>query len=187
MEDWRRRFHFKTQYEAAQPNAGHRAVARLIAAKPGSLVVTQNIDGLHQRGGVADEGVIELHGSGLKASCLDCEAPMPLDVARGHVEEQGVSPSCEHCGGTVKADVVSFGQPMPQDKLRAALAFARSCDLMLVLGSSLVVQPAAKVPEIAAQAGAPLVIVNNEPTPLDSVAALVINAPIGEVMQQAVG
>ncbi len=187
MEDWRRRFHFKAQYEAAQPNVGHAAVAVLVEAKPGSIVVTQNIDGLHQRGGVADDAVIELHGSGLKASCLDCGAPMPLNVAREYVEEQGIAPNCARCGGIVKADVISFGQSMPQDKLRAAFKFAQSCDLMLVLGSSLVVQPAAKVPELAAQAGAALVIVNNEPTPLDGLATLVIRAPIGEVMQKVAG
>ncbi len=185
LEDWRRRFHFKAQYEAAQPNAGHYAVAKILSARPRSVVVTQNIDGLHQRAGVADNSVIELHGSGLKASCLDCGAPMALDAARDHLETQGVAPRCGRCGGIVKADVISFGQPMPQTKLRAALESASACDMALVLGSSLVVQPAAKVPEVAAKSGAGLVVVNNEPTPLDRLATLVIRAPIGEVLQRA--
>ena len=185
LEDWRRRFYFKAQYEAAQPNAGHKAIASL--AKKDRLlgVVTQNIDGLHQRAGLGDEAVVELHGSGLRASCLSCSTPMALNAIRDAIEETEEAPSCARCGGVVKADVISFGQPMPQQKMQRALQWVEQCDAVLVLGSSLVVEPAASIPRIAVQQGAPLAIINREPTPLDGLAKLVINDEIGPSLDLA--
>ncbi|MEM1317419.1 MAG: Sir2 family NAD-dependent protein deacetylase, partial [Pseudomonadota bacterium] len=165
--------------DAAPLNDGHHACAAILDAAGGEALVTQNIDGLHQRAGVADEDIIEIHGNGTKGKCLDCEAPMSLADAKAQIEETGRSPRCTRCGGLVKAAVISFGQPMPADKVSRAAKLAQSCELCIVLGSSLVVQPAARVPEIAAASGAQLVIVNREATPLDHLAELVIRDPIG--------
>ncbi|MGI9354308.1 MAG: SIR2 family NAD-dependent protein deacylase [Rhizobiaceae bacterium] len=183
LEDWQRRFHFKAEFDKALPNEGHRAVTDIVNGDSGLAVITQNIDGLHQRSGIRDSEIIEIHGNGTKAACLDCEAPMTLDRAKQVVENTGVAPVCERCGGIVKACVVSFGQPMPADKMLQAEQLSLACDLFVVLGSSLVVQPAATLPVVACNNGARLVIVNREPTPLDSIAELVIHAPIGETMR----
>ena len=185
LEDWRRRFRFQAEFDAARPNAGHGAVAQLLNGSRGGGLVTQNIDGLHQRAGLADENIVEIHGNGTRASCLDCHAPMSLREASERIERTGAAPRCARCDGLVKANVISFGQAMPVEAVARAQAWARACDLCLVLGSSLVVQPAATIPVIAAQAGARLVIVNREPTPLDPVADLVVRLPIGEVLPAA--
>ena len=182
MEDWRRRFHFQKTFDDAQPNDGHKAVARVLNNDNGLGLVTQNIDGLHQRGGVTQNQIIEIHGNGTRASCLDCRAPMTLKRAKELVELTGKAPECERCKGITKADIVSFGQPMPVEKMQNAQKWALSCDLFIVLGSSLVVQPAASLPVLAKNNGAQLVIVNREPTPMDSLADLVINGPIGQTL-----
>jgi NAD-dependent deacetylase len=164
-----------------EPNAGHLALARLQAAGRLSHVITQNIDGLHQKAGSDPERTIELHGSAHRVRCLDCDASWPADQIQARLEVEPL-PSCERCGGMLRAATVLFGQPMPEDALRRAFAVARASDLMLVVGSSLVVQPAARVPEIAVASGARLAIVNNEPTPLDSLADVVVRASAGAVL-----
>ena len=179
LEDWRRRFHFQAQFDAAPLNDGHHACAAILEAPAGEARETQNIDGLHQRAGVADADIVEVHGNGTRGKCLDCEAPMSLSDAKSQIEATGQSPICGRCGGLVKAAGISFGQPMPADKVTRAAKLAQHCELLIVLGSSLVVQPAARIPEIAAASGAKLAIVNSEPTPLDHLAALVIRDPIG--------
>lgn len=184
LEDWRRRFHFQTEFDAAPLNKGHEAVSRIINSEQGLGLITQNIDGLHQRSGIADNDIIEVHGNGTRAACLTCKSPMALARARSLIDETKRAPRCERCDGLVKASVISFGQPMPQDKMVEADRWSRESDLFIVLGSSLVVQPAASLPAIAAQAGAALVIVNREPTPLDPIAELVLHAPIGDTLEQ---
>ena len=186
LEDWRRRFRFQAQFDAAQPNDGHQAVATIVRSSRGVGLITQNIDGLHQRAGLDESQIVEIHGNGTRAACLDCRAPMTLAAARAHIETTGTAPRCQRCGGIVKANIISFGQAMPQDRVARAQSWAQACDIFLVLGSSLVVQPAATLPVIAAQAGAALVIVNREPTPLDGLADLTIAAPIGETLSAAV-
>ncbi len=183
LEDWRRRFHFQAEFDKAQPNDGHMSVADLVNGASGLGVITQNIDGLHQRSGIADENIIEIHGNGTRASCLDCKAPMTLKHARKVIEESGSAPDCERCGGIVKANVISFGQPMPADKMAQAERMAVSCDLFVVLGSSLVVQPAASLPIVAKKNGARLAIVNRETTPLDGLADLSVRSSIGSTMK----
>ena len=185
LEDWRRRFRFQAEFDEARPNAGHEAVARIVNDERGIGLVTQNIDGLHQRAGIGDESIVEIHGNGTRAACLACRAPMSLRAARDHIGSQGTAPRCGRCGGLVKADIVSFGQAMPVEAVARAQALAQSADLCLVLGSSLVVQPAATIPVIAAQAGARLAIVNREPTPLDRVADCVVREPIGATLPAA--
>ena len=185
LEDWRRRFHFQAEFDAAPLNKGHNAVAELVLSQKGVGLITQNIDGLHQRSGVPDDLIVEIHGNGTRARCLDCESPMALAQARRIIEETERAPRCTRCGGLTKSAVISFGQPMRQKELVQSEQLARMCDLFLVLGSSLVVQPAATLPMIAKNNGAALVIVNNQPTPLDPIADQVINQPLGKTLQKA--
>jgi len=165
------------------PGRGHRAIAGLVAAGKVSAVITQNIDNLHQASGIAPERIIELHGNGSYAHCLDCGTRHELDwVARWLAEEPERAPACTRCGGIVKTATISFGQAMPVEAMRRAQAMAESCDLMLAIGSSLQVYPAAGLPVLARRSGARLVIINREPTELDRLADLVINDDIGDVL-----
>ena len=186
LEYWRRRFHFQKEFDAAPLNAGHEAVATIINSEKGLGLITQNIDGLHQRSGINDEDIIEIHGNGVRAICLDCGSPMSLQEAERIIEESGRSPRCGRCNGLVKSAVISFGQAMPQDKLMAAEQLVMSCDLCLVLGSSLVVHPAASLPIIAKNSGSRLAIVNREPTPLDPISDLSVRCTIGTVLEKAI-
>lgn len=181
-EAWRRKFTMDDLYREARPGRGHRALATLIAAGRMSGIITQNIDGLQQAAGVAPERVVELHGNGTYALCLDCDLRHELADIRPNFEASGKAPGCRDCGGIVKSATISFGQAMPEAAMRRAHELARACDLFLAIGSSLVVQPAAFFPVLAKRAGARLVIVNREETPLDDMADLVINADIGAVL-----
>ena len=164
------------------PNAGHIALARLQAAGILSTIVTQNIDGLHQKAGSDPGRTIELHGTAHLVRCLDCGTTWPADEIQARLAREPL-PDCGVCGGMLRAATVLFGQAMPEESLARAFEAARACDLMLVVGSSLVVQPAARVPEIAAASGAALAIVNNEPTPLDPLADVIVRGGAGVVLE----
>ena len=181
-EAWRRRFAMEEMFARGRPNAGHDAVAALVARSIVSHVITQNIDDLHQMSGIASERVIELHGNTRYAKCLDCGARAELEQIRARFETQGEAPGCQLCGGLLKTATISFGQAMPEREMERAEDAARNCDLFLVLGSSLVVYPAAGFPLMAKRNGAKLAIVNREPTDLDGVADFVIHAEIGPVL-----
>jgi NAD-dependent deacetylase len=181
-EAWRRKFTMDDLYRGAMPSTGHRALADLFHAGRLSGIITQNIDGLHQLSGVPDGAVIEIHGNGTYATCLDCAERHELADIRAVFEEKGHAPPCRACGGIVKSATISFGQRMPELAMRRAEALARDCDLFLVIGSSLVVFPAANLPLVARESGARLAILNREPTPLDGTADLVVNAEIGPVL-----
>ena len=185
-EAWRRRFAMEEMFSSVKPNAGHRAVAELVHRGNVTHVITQNIDNLHQESGVPAEQVIELHGNTRYAKCLDCGERVELAPIRAHFERNGDSPDCVACGGIVKTATISFGQAMPEDEMARAEQATLACDLFIVLGSSLVVYPAAGFPRLAKRNGAKLVIVNREPTEQDHIADLVIHASIGETMQTAV-
>jgi NAD-dependent deacetylase len=185
-EAWRRRFAMEESFAAARPNAGHEAVAALVARGTVSHVITQNIDNLHQDSGVPEDRVIEIHGNTRYAKCLDCGARMELAPIRAHFERHGDPPDCASCGGVVKTATISFGQAMPEREMAQAERATLACDLFLVLGSSLVVYPAAGFPLLARRNGARLVIVNREPTDQDEIAELVISAEIGPTMAAAV-
>ena len=185
MEDWRRRFIFQAEFDAAPINDGHRGVAKIVNSSKGQGLITQNIDGLHQRAGIADSDVIEIHGNGVRAAYLDCNSPMSLQEAKEIIDQTGKSPSCGRCGGLVKSKIISFGQPMPQDKMVDAERLSLSCDLFLVLGSSLVVQPAASLPMVAKTNGSKLAIINKQSTPLDPIADLLLPSAIGPSLQKA--
>ncbi len=186
-ETWRRRFALQETLDKARPNRGHRAVAELVQRGTVSSVITQNIDGLHQESGVPAERVIELHGNTTYAHCLDCGARHELDDIRPAFERDGKTPRCGRCRGFVKTATISFGQAMPQQAMRRAELETVAADLFIVLGSSLVVYPAAGFPELAKRNGAALVIVNREPTGLDRIADLVLNRAIGDTLGAAVG
>jgi NAD-dependent deacetylase len=186
-ETWRRKFVTDQTIRAAEPNRGHRAVARLVRDGRASSVITQNIDGLHQLSGVPDSHVIELHGNSTYATCLSCARRYEIDDIKGAFEISGEAPQCEVCGGHVKAATISFGQSMPAEPMRRAEAETLAADLFVVVGSSLVVYPAAAFPEIAKQNGAALAIVNRDPTGLDRIADLVIHESIGDTLGDAVG
>lgn len=185
-EAWRRKFAVDETIETAQPNVGHAAIAALVRRGIVSAVITQNIDGLHQASGVPADRIIELHGNGTYATCLECGQRYELaDIKRGFVDE-GKLPVCEGCGGIVKSATISFGQAMPEAPMTRAHEESLACDLFIAIGSSLVVYPAAGFPLVAKKTGATLVILNREPTPLDDDADLVINAEIGPVLKRVV-
>jgi NAD-dependent deacetylase len=171
---------------AASPNATHFGLAELHRLGRLECCITQNVDDLHQRGGLPPEAVIELHGNATRARCLQCDRPFTRDELHARLERGVEVPDCETCGGVVKPHTVLFGEAMPAAAVREAERRARAADLFVVLGSSLAVYPAAYMPIHAKHAGATLVIVNLEPTPLDREADLVIRAPVGSVMAAVV-
>jgi NAD-dependent deacetylase len=182
-EAWRRKFAMDDEFAGASPGRGHRALARLVLLGRMQAVVTQNIDGLHQASGLDSGQVIELHGNGTYASCLQCGLRHELGVIRHAFEVHRSLPCCDDCGGIVKSATISFGQQMPASRLRQAQELATNCDLFLVAGSSLVVYPAATLPLLAKRAGATLVIVNGEPTEFDAIADLVVRGDIGAALE----
>ncbi|WP_269582299.1 SIR2 family NAD-dependent protein deacylase [Roseibium sp. Sym1] len=179
LEDWDRRFEMQDFFARAEPNDAHLALTALAGSGLLTCLVTQNVDGLHQRSGFPDDRLVEIHGNSTYATCLDCGAHAELDDQRPLVEA-GKSPRCRACGGLLKAAVVSFGQQMPEEAVHRAAAAAQDCDLFLVLGSSLVVYPAAQLPALAVRSGAELVILNAQETPLDSIASTVIRTPLAQ-------
>ena len=186
-ESWRRKFATDTVMLKAEPNAGHRAVARLVEQGKCSAVVTQNVDGLHERSGVPAAKIVELHGNATYATCLDCGERYELAAIREKFLRNEELPECAKCGGIVKTATISFGQAMPVLAMARAQEAAERCDLCLVMGSSLVVYPAAAIPLLAKRRGAQLAIVNRETTPQDDEADLVIHGEIGPTLAAAVG
>ncbi len=187
IEAWTRLFDGRPTLKKAEPNAGHRAVARLVELGKVSEVITQNIDGLHQRAGVPAERVIEVHGNATYAKCLSCGQRHEFDDIEPVFKATGEPPSCVACGGVVKSATISFGQAMPEDEMERAAEAVLACDLCLAIGSSLVVYPAAGLPIAAKRNGAKFVILNRDPTELDHMADLVINAEIGPTLAKVVG
>ncbi len=185
-EAWRRTFTGVMGWTGAKPNAGHMAVARLVARGKVSAVITQNVDNLHQDSGIPDDRIIELHGNASYATCLDCGVRHELEVLKQSFLGRDEIPNCRDCGGLVKTATISFGQPMPQGQMVRAEEATLACDLFLVLGSSLVVYPAAGFPLLAKRNGAHLAIVNREPTEQDPYADLVIHDSIGAVLPKIV-
>ncbi len=179
-EYWRQKCEAHRQFGTAQPNVGHKVLAEWEAARSVRAIITQNIDGLHQAAG--SRRVLELHGTALEIVCLSCARrfePEPLMAAFG---QTGQAPLCSACGGWLKSATVSFGQSLPEDVLAESWELARRSDLFVVLGSSLVVEPAASLPRIARQHGARLVIVNREPTAQDAEADAVFRAGLGSAL-----
>ena len=186
-ESWRRKFSGSGRHSKPTPNRGHRAIAHLIDLGKASIVITQNVDNLHQDSGVPDEKVLELHGNAQFAACLTCNHRYELIELRAQFNEIGTIKPCTICGGIIKTATISFGQQLPQQTLFHAELASQRCDLFIVVGSSLIVYPAAALPQLASQSGAQLVILNREATPLDDIADVVVNDEIGPTLGDLVG
>ena len=181
-ESWRRGLHTYPPLAAALPNAAHIAIFEWFRLGLLGGVVTQNIDGLHQKSGLPQSAVIELHGNAHRVSCLNCAARFDREAINGRVLAGEEDPACRACGGILKATTISFGQPLPTQAVEEAQRLHASARLCLVVGSSLVVYPAATLPEVTLDAGGRLAIVNYTPTHLDQFAALVSRSAAGELL-----
>lgn len=182
-EAWTRVFNRTAGWTGAQPNAGHYAVTALLKAGKVKSIITQNVDNLHQDSGAPEDDVIEVHGNASYAKCLDCAQRYELEPLepRWRADEEI---TCTLCDGLLKTATISFGQPMPEEQMARATWHAERCDLFLVLGSSLVVFPAAGLPLVAKEAGATLAIVNREPTDFDRIADLSLQEEIGPLLTE---
>jgi NAD-dependent deacetylase len=181
-EAWRRKFALDDHHKGAAPGEGHRALARLVNEGIVETIITQNIDNMHQKAGVPGDKVIELHGNGTYAHCLDCGKRHELAFCRHVLEEENRAPRCEVCAGIVKAATISFGQAMPQEEMRRAMVAAGNADLILAIGSSLLVYPAAGLPLLARDNGAVFLILNRGGTGLDREADERFDAEAGPVL-----
>jgi NAD-dependent deacetylase len=180
LEYWGQRAETHLQFSDAQPNKAHEAFARWEALGRIRGVITQNIDGLHQLAG--SRNVLELHGTARKVGCLECGTLYDANEMLEQFQQTQVVPRCARCGGLTKHATISFGQALSAEVLGKSMRWSREADLFFAIGSSLVVTPAAELPVLAKQSGARLVIINREPTPLDSLADLVLRQPIGRCM-----
>lgn len=178
---WRERRERYPSLRDTMPNAGHMALVRLAESGRLSHIITQNIDGLHQKARSDPETTIELHGTAHRVRCLDCGESWPAEEIQERLAAEPL-PLCERCGGMLRAATVLFGESLPEEALRQALRVATVSDLMLVIGSSLVVQPAARIPALAVSSGAKLAIINNEATPLDHLAEVIIRSGAGATL-----
>ena len=166
----------------ANPNPVHLAIAELERFDKLDCIITQNIDGLHHKAGNSREKIIELHGTALSVSCLSCRREYDRDEVQERIRNGVKVPRCDDCEGLLKPNTISFGQAMPERESNLAYERSLGSDLFIVVGSSLVVQPAAYMPLKAKQGGAKLVIINRDPTPHDGYADVVINGSAGDVM-----
>jgi NAD-dependent deacetylase len=171
----------------ARPNAGHHAVVHLERRGLLGTLVTQNTDGLHEAAGTNPERIVEIHGNGRRVVCWDCGEKAPMERALDRVRAGEADPPCRSCGGILKSDAILFGQSLVHDDLVRAEQAARDCELLLAVGTTLAVYPAAGMVPIAKRAGARVVIVNAEPTELDHVADAVLRGQIGELLPAVTG
>jgi NAD-dependent deacetylase len=176
-EAWRRGLQTYPPIAEAQPNAAHLAIAAWWRAGLVSGVVTQNIDGLHQKAGLPETAVVELHGNAHRVGCLSCEAIFDRSVVHARVLAGDADPACPACGGMLKSTTISFGQALPEPAMAAAQRLHARARLCLVVGSSLVVTPAALLPPATLEAGGQLAIINQTPTHLDHLAVFVSRQP----------
>ncbi|MGB8708099.1 MAG: NAD-dependent deacylase [Dehalococcoidia bacterium] len=169
----------------AEPNQAHHAVAELEKLGKLTCVITQNIDNLHQKAGSSPDKVFELHGNMKFVRCMSCNRRFPVDDILQRLNKEEI-PDCQFCRGILKPDAVFFGESLPQQVLNDAIQHSRHCDLFIVIGSTLVVYPAAYMPMYAVESGAKLAIINLSPTPMDAKAVALITASAGEAMGKIV-
>ena len=179
---WRMSTEFYDKMKDVRPNRAHLAVKEIEDMGKLVAVVTQNVDNLHHKAGNSPDKIIEIHGTAFTVSCLDCGKKYSRDEIESRLKAGIKIPYCDDCSGILKPDTVAFGQSMPLDKMSASLEYAGECDLCIVLGSSLVVYPAASIPEQACGGKAKLMIINRDPTHLDSRADLVIHDSLSKVL-----
>jgi len=183
---WEMSTEFYDTMKDAVPNRAHLAIRTIEESGKLLAIVTQNIDNLHHKAGNSPERIIEIHGTAFSVSCLSCGKKYDRDDIQERLNSGVKVPYCDDCAGILKPDTISFGQAMPEDKMADALMYARECDLCIVLGSSLVVYPAASVPVHAIQNGARLIIINRDETPLDAEADLVCHESLSKALGQMV-
>jgi NAD-dependent deacetylase len=170
----------------ARPNAGHFAVAELERLHKLDCLITQNIDGLHFKAGNSEERVLELHGTAMYVTCLDCMKRYERGEIQARIAKGDKAPCCDTCGGLLKPATISFGQSMPERETMEAYRRSQGCDLFIVIGSSLVVQPASLMPVTAKERGAKLAIINRDETACDHLADMIVNASAGPTMESVV-
>lgn len=185
IEYWRMKNELFQEMRGAHPNRAHTALAEMEKMGKLTCLITQNIDGLHQDAGSTN--VIELHGTNRKALCLTCGKIWPIEDIQERLQEQGFHPLCDKCMGFIKPATISFGQAMPQQEMMKAYTCAHQCELFLMIGSSLQVEPAASIPGTAHRAGARLIYINRTETPSDHLAEVVFRENAGEVLTSIVG
>jgi NAD-dependent deacetylase len=184
-EYWHRWQELYQGIRQARPNAGHKAIARLNQMGLLEAVITQNVDGLHQESGIADEKIVELHGNTRRIRCLRCRKITTTEEIQRRLDSGDTAPGCD-CGGYLKPDTISFGQAMPLDAVEKAAILSQTSDFFLVVGSTLLVQPAAHMPVYAKQNNAFLAIVNLSETPCDNTCDVLIRGKAGNVLQRIV-
>ena len=182
IEYWQRWQELYQGLRQATPNKGHQAIAELYRMGLIQAVVTQNIDGLHQASGIPESAVIELHGNTLRIRCMSCGRISSTQVVQKRLSNGESAPDCD-CGGFLKPDTISFGQSMPMEKVHQAIALAQNSDLFVVVGSTLLVQPAAHMPIYAKQNNAFMVIINLSETPCDNMCDVLITEKAGDILQ----
>ena len=181
VEYWKRKVALYPDLVKAKPNPAHVAVAQFHDMGLIEAVITQNVDGLHQDSGIPEDRVIELHGNTRRARCMSCKRTVSLDEVHRRIEQGDPAPECE-CGGYLKSDTISFGQAMPVEAVEKATQLSRNADFFMVVGSTLLVHPAAAMPAYAVENGSFLTIVNLSETPYDDRAEVLIRGKAGEVL-----
>jgi len=181
VEYWKRKSEMYPQLIQAKPNRAHIALAELIEHEWIDMIITQNIDGLHQAAGVPDHKVIELHGNTMQVRCMSCSNISSIHAAQKRIESGDLAPECD-CGGFLKPDTISFGQQMPEGKMKKSIELARNSDFFMVVGSTLLVQPASLLPGYAKENSAFLTIVNLSDTPYDQQCDVLINEYAGQTL-----
>jgi len=179
---WQMSTEFYNLMKDARPNRAYTAIKEIEDMGRLLAIITQNVDSLHHKAGNSSDKIIEIHGTAFKVSCLQCGKTYEREEIEKRIATKRKVPYCDLCSGILKPDTVSFGQSMPEDKLSKAFSMADKCDLCMVLGSSLVVYPAASVPEHAVKKGAKLIIVNRDATHLDNKADLLIHDSLSKTM-----
>ena len=185
VEYWRRWVELYRDIAAAKPNQAHMSLARLNEMGLLQAVVTQNIDGLHQASGLPDEKIVELHGNTCRIRCLSCQKISPIDKVQQRLATGDPAPECE-CGGFLKPDTISFGQAMPAAEVEKSASLSQKCDVFMIVGSTLLVQPAAQMPFYAKNNGAFLVIINLSETPCDDICNVLIRQKAGDILPQII-
>ena len=185
-EYWQHKLELFFSLQTAQPNEGHRAIAALEQSGRLKGVITQNIDGLHQMAGTPKHKLLELHGTNREIVCLECGDILPWEEIFLRLKNGEEAPLCQKCNGLLKPNTISFGQNLNSVTLEESFRWAAQCDLFLAVGSTLVVEPAASLPRVAKKNGAALVIITLSETPLDNLADLKIEAPLGATLKHAV-
>ena len=185
---WERNIELHSLLEKISPNIGHEFVKKIINMQKNNFLITQNIDGLHQKSGIPENKIIEIHGNAVNAACLECDARQNILDFHDAIKLNRPLPKCNNCGGVVKVATISFGQPMNERDMKNASNIVKESDLMIVMGSSLKVLPAGKLPNLAMQTGSKLIILNRDKTRYDVKADLVINDELknicGRLMQE---